>query len=342
MSPSVHVPIALPGGLHLPQYCLQAGDHTLEGEVKDILVHMSHEGLENGADEYLMFLSHHKVRPPRAFDGSLAPDARACAFFVQVDAGDATRIFADTARRLVLGRANLRKPAQPRASPTSRRRQLEAGVPSVAEEGDSSQDSSQRDGSHGQSPPTGRVQATTFRSRLRRATSTQGVVAEGEDKRWSTAPPGTLHHDNVFFLDSSNLKDLKGLVANVKASSNHVLLLSRSILMRPWCLVELAAAHAIKKNLVVVMINFPGKEGDPKGFRFPQDLEVAIQEWTLYATATGGTPKTGNKIRKSFGSVAKGRLSRRSSADESTARSDKSAWEEDGEDGRDAELKDRL
>ena len=92
----------------------------------------------------------------------------------------------------------------------------------------------------------------------------------------------------------------------------------------------LAAAHAIKKNLVVVMINFPGKEGDPKGFRFPQDLEVAIQEWTLYATATGGTPKTGNKIRKSFGSVAKGRLSRRSSADKS---------EEDREDGRDAELK---
>ena len=288
-------------------------------------MHMSHEGLENGADEYLMFLSHHKVRPPRAFDGSLAPDARACAFFVQVDAGDATRIFADTARRLVLGRANLRKPAQPRASPTSRRRHLEAGVPSVAEEGNSSQ----RDGSHGRSPPSARVHATTFRSRLRRATSKEGVIAEGEDKR-STAPPGTLHHDNVFFLDSSNLKDLKGLVAHVKASSNHVLLLSRSILMRPWCLVELAAAHAIKKNLVVVMINFPGKEGDPKGFRFPQDLEVAIQEWTLYATATGGTPKTGNKIRKSFGSVAKGRLSRRSSADKS---------EEDREDGRDAELK---
>mmetsp|Transcript_5410 Transcript_5410/g.16090 ORF Transcript_5410/g.16090 Transcript_5410/m.16090 type:complete len:445 (+) Transcript_5410:516-1850(+) len=57
----------------------QAADHKLEGEVKDILQHLSYDSL-GGQDgrPHLAFLSHHKA-----------------------DAGDAARIFVDTARRLL-------------------------------------------------------------------------------------------------------------------------------------------------------------------------------------------------------------------------------------------------
>ena len=44
-------------------------------------------------------------------------------------------------------------------------------------------------------------------------------------------------------------------------------------------------------DILVVMVEFPGRANDPKAFRFPQDLEDAIRDWSLYVTATAATPR---------------------------------------------------
>jgi len=135
------------------------------------------------------------------------------------------------------------------------------------------------------------------------------ATAAADDEATMSVPPskdGTQHGERaatdemrravramsshrLFFLDSTDLKDLKGLVDFVRNCSAFVLLLSRQVLTRPWCLVELAAAHAHKKNIVVVMVEFPGA-ANPRAFRFPQDLEDAIHAWSLYVTVSSPHP----------------------------------------------------
>ena len=72
-------------------------------------------------------------------------------------------------------------------------------------------------------------------------------------------------------------------VQHVTSSGNHVLLLSRQVLQRPWVLVELAAAHSHQKNMLVVMVEYIDKS---KQFRFPLDLDEAINDWETYIAAT--------------------------------------------------------
>jgi len=83
-------------------------------------------------------------------------------------------------------------------------------------------------------------------------------------------------------LDSNNLKELWKLLDFVRASKNYILMLSRDTLNRPWVLAELCAAYQDGLHIVVVLIEFPGREKNSKMFRFPRDLEASIAEWTEY------------------------------------------------------------
>ena len=77
-----------------------------------------------------------------------------------------------------------------------------------------------------------------------------------------------------------NLKSLDDLLDHVRTSANHLLLLSRHALERPWVLAELCEAHRTGKNIVVVLTEWGGN--DDIGFRYPHDLERVIQEWSFF------------------------------------------------------------
>jgi hypothetical protein len=165
----------------------QAGDNKLEGEVADVLDHchslnfvdpLVGESPLYRSQKHFGFLSHHKA-----------------------DAGDAARIFVDTARRIAKERPD---------------------------------------------------------------SDTYGKI------------------EDLIFLDSTHLKELDKLLHFVQLSKNHILMLTRSTLERPWVLAELCAAHREGLNIVVVLVDFPGREADPRSFRFPLDLETAISDWTEY------------------------------------------------------------
>ena len=91
-----------------------------------------------------------------------------------------------------------------------------------------------------------------------------------------------LPEGKLIFLDSNQLTALPRLLESVSASANYVLLLSRQVLRRPWVLAELTRAHAMGRALSTVLVEFPGRGDDPKAFRFPQDLDSAIAEWTMF------------------------------------------------------------
>eukprot|EP00316_Scyphosphaera_apsteinii_P011547 CAMPEP_0119319740 /NCGR_PEP_ID=MMETSP1333-20130426/50209_1 /TAXON_ID=418940 /ORGANISM="Scyphosphaera apsteinii, Strain RCC1455" /LENGTH=697 /DNA_ID=CAMNT_0007326225 /DNA_START=167 /DNA_END=2260 /DNA_ORIENTATION=+ len=172
----------------------QAADHKLEGEVRDILIHLNFEMQDC---EHLAFISHHKA-----------------------DAGDAARIFCDTARRILEVDPSLRG---------------------------------------------------------------KGKLPK-----------------QMFFLDSMGLKDLDKLLNYVASSANHILMLSREVLQRPWCLAELCAAHVNHSNLCVLLIEYPGKHNDPKAFHFPEDLEKAIADWATYIShdTKPARPKPRESLRR--------------------------------------------
>eukprot|EP00421_Protoceratium_reticulatum_P008706 CAMPEP_0168363088 /NCGR_PEP_ID=MMETSP0228-20121227/3513_1 /TAXON_ID=133427 /ORGANISM="Protoceratium reticulatum, Strain CCCM 535 (=CCMP 1889)" /LENGTH=318 /DNA_ID=CAMNT_0008375809 /DNA_START=24 /DNA_END=976 /DNA_ORIENTATION=- len=92
---------------------------------------------------------------------------------------------------------------------------------------------------------------------------------------------------DLIFLDSTNLKDMMKIVANVKVAQNLVLLLTRNVLRRPWVLAELITAHRAGNNIVCVLVEWPDREQDSRQFRWPADLEEAIENWKEYILYEG-------------------------------------------------------
>jgi Amt family ammonium transporter len=90
------------------------------------------------------------------------------------------------------------------------------------------------------------------------------------------------------FLDSNNLKDLSKLCDYVGLSQNHVILMTRSVLSRPWVLAEIVKGFTSNRNVVCVMVDWPDKHFDPRSFRFPQDLNKAIKQWKDYIAVAPG------------------------------------------------------
>jgi len=117
-----------------------------------------------------------------------------------------------------------------------------------------------------------RIFLDTARRLLTNSTSFEGL------RYLVDAMPG----QDLIFLDSTGLKDLSRLCHIVRGSANHILLLSRRVLERPWVLAELCSAHKLGINICMVLIEYPGRREDPKAFRFPDDLETAISDWTEF------------------------------------------------------------
>jgi hypothetical protein len=90
------------------------------------------------------------------------------------------------------------------------------------------------------------------------------------------------------FLDSNNLKDLSKLCDYVGSSQNHVILMTRDVLSRPWVLAEIVKGVTSNRNVICVMVDWPDKDMDPRSFRFPQDLNKAIIQWKDYISVAPG------------------------------------------------------
>merc|ERR1712046_379437 len=73
--------------------------------------------------------------------------------------------------------------------------------------------------------------------------------------------------DTPVFLDSEDLRNVDELKTEVHNSHNLVLLLTHSILSRPWCLVEIVTAVRDRVAVVPVLVTKPGLPN----FKFPDD-----------------------------------------------------------------------
>ena len=196
----------------------QASDTMIEAQVAEILSRLDPASIDK---EFLGFLSHHKV-----------------------DAGDAARIFVDTARRL-----------------------LEQPPTDSAEQASPCADVRERS----QRTSTTPTRSSTTPSKSRRSSDLADVarrnIGGGSTK---------------IFLDSNDLTNLQSLIGHVGESANHLLLLSRATLERPYVLCELAYAFKQKKKIVCILINWPSDSADSsssKAFSFPQHLDEVISDW---------------------------------------------------------------
>ena len=80
------------------------------------------------------------------------------------------------------------------------------------------------------------------------------------------------------FLDSDDLKDLRALVDEGICQSDVVVLLqTKGVLTRPWCLVELYSA--VKAGIPIVAVNVSGA--------FPYDYQLAAEVLNTLASPTG-------------------------------------------------------
>lgn len=69
--------------------------------------------------------------------------------------------------------------------------------------------------------------------------------------------------EDQIFLDADNLLDLNDLLTDVKESDAIVLLYTKSLLSRPWCLLELVTAVENKVPIILVRIASGKSAGDP-------------------------------------------------------------------------------
>jgi len=83
---------------------------------------------------------------------------------------------------------------------------------------------------------------------------------------------------NLIFLDSNNLRDLASLLPRVERTMNIIVLLTRMVLKRPWCIAEITRAFHAGRRILLVVVEWPDKKADPRSFRLPQDLDEAIND----------------------------------------------------------------
>ena len=64
---------------------------------------------------------------------------------------------------------------------------------------------------------------------------------------------GTEGSPANIFLDSDDLRDLRGLLDHVRNSDVLILIQSEKVLQRPWCLLEINAA--IEADVPIIAVN---------------------------------------------------------------------------------------
>lgn len=113
--------------------------------------------------------------------------------------------------------------------------------------------------------------------------------------QWKEAP------DHWVYLDEEDTKsgkhELEKDIGYVSGSDNFILLMTRSVLKRPWVLAELTKAHKMGKNTVCVLVEWPDKDSDLRAFRFPQDLNSAVNQWREYVDGLPTENKKGSLSR---------------------------------------------
>lgn len=88
--------------------------------------------------------------------------------------------------------------------------------------------------------------------------------------------------ERLVFFDSDNLTNLSTLLKTVASTQNFVLLLTKHVLERPWCLAEIIAAHKANIKTFLVKIEWPKQDKDSRSFMYADDLECAIYRWETY------------------------------------------------------------
>lgn len=181
----------------------------------------------------------------------------------KADAGDAARILVDAARRLI------------HEGELDKNRHLQSVHKNLNRQGSYA---NRRTGGGFASPEMHRGSSGEDEAADRQPSEHDAEATEEGSGASGGKPPCMTE----IFLDSNDLSQLKSLTECVKESANHVLLLSRATLERPYVLCELVVAHKQKKNIHVVKCDWPGDTGDSpysKSFQFPRHLNEAIEEW---------------------------------------------------------------
>jgi len=74
--------------------------------------------------------------------------------------------------------------------------------------------------------------------------------------------------ESPIFLDSEDLESTDDILARVRSSSNLVLLLTNGVLLRPWCLIEIATAVRHGVEVIPVQVSKPGNQFEIPGEAF--------------------------------------------------------------------------
>ena len=99
----------------------------------------------------------------------------------------------------------------------------------------------------------------------------------------SLASAAAVLEEDLIFLDSSNLSDLRLLLSHVEESANYILMLTRSVLERPWVLAELVRAHQCKKRMIVISATWGSEETSTTGRAFRQGIQTLARDLEMLA-----------------------------------------------------------
>lgn len=119
-----------------------------------------------------------------------------------------------------------------------------------------------------------------FLSHYKKEAGTEAALMADELENLIREDPTNLgHHMEVpIFLDSENLQDLGQLQAHVRQSHNLVLLLTKDILTRPWCLLEIVTA--VRANVRIVPCDIQRRDAH---FQFPdEDYYASVADGSAF------------------------------------------------------------
>ena len=118
-------------------------------------------------------------------------------------------------------------------------------------------------------------------------------------KRDAAAIAGALRNDvcakldldpSYIFLDSENLRDLRGLRDAVRSTLVLVVLLTKDVFTRPWCLVEIYTA--IETQIPIISVNI---EGQGNAFNF-QETQAYLQSQDFTTQLEHANPGASNEL----------------------------------------------
>lgn len=91
----------------------------------------------------------------------------------------------------------------------------------------------------------------------------------------------TLHPDELVFLDSDDLRDLTKLIHHVKSSRCLILVQTRKVLTRPYCIIEILTA--IECRIPIVCVTVAGKPNDAYSFdemaQMMMWMDSELEQW---------------------------------------------------------------